>query len=231
MPNVLQKIRWDFHCYKKRLLTIWGLENGFFKSYDDELIMKLRNVFYGGIPASVILLCNSLTNGYCYDCALLLAKAFLENEDEDIFLICASINSLRLKPEYICDNPLYADHCFLERVTKDGRHLIYDTTFGFVYDKSLYWLIESPKVRVVNNKETIRAFIEKCDEFNLENLNNSKYFVNLVLSFIEKSYDKSNEYYSKQGIDLLQREILHYKEVSGYTNSSLESDIKCLDLK
>lgn len=52
-----------------------------------------------------------------------------------------------------------------------------------------------------------------------------------MLSFFEKSYDNSNEYYSKRGIDLLQREILHYKEVCGFTNASLESNIKGFELK
>ena len=46
----------------------------------------------------------------------------------------------------------YADHCFVERITRDGQHLIYDTTFGFVYDKDIYWAMEHPDVRRVDEK-------------------------------------------------------------------------------
>ena len=141
MATRLQELKWNLHCFKDTKLLIWGLKNGLIFPYSDKLIEKLRNVYYGGIPASIILLCDALTNGHCYDRALLLAKAFINDED-DIKLIYASINSIKLNPMYIDENSedsLYADHCFLERITKDGRHLIYDTTTGFVYDKSIYW--------------------------------------------------------------------------------------------
>lgn len=133
------------------------MEKGLINIYDDKLIEKLRNIYYGGLPASIILLSDAMTNGYCYDRAFLLAQAFLDTDD-DIKLIYAMVDSLRLNPQYICDNPLYADHCIVLRTTKE-ESLIYDTSTGFVYDKEIYWLIENPKIRKINDKESIRKFL------------------------------------------------------------------------
>ena len=74
-----------------------------------------------------------------------MSQAFLDSED-DVKLLYAEIDSLRLNPDYIRDDPMYADHCFVERITKDGRHLIYDTSCGFIFDKKIYWLMEKRTV-------------------------------------------------------------------------------------
>lgn len=230
----LQELKWNLHCFKDTKLLIWGLKNGLIFPYSDKLIEKLRNVYYGGIPASIILLCDALTNGHCYDRALLLAKAFINDED-DIKLIYASINSIKLNPMYIDENsedPLYADHCFLERITKDGRHLIYDTTTGFVYDKSIYWKIENPKVRHINDKESIKRFIEEDKEQTSEDLNRDKYAAPLIISNIERTYGRLTEKYSAEGIELLQREVEHYKDLIKYDElvKEIEEDMKRLCL-
>ena len=52
----------------------------------------------------MILLSDAMTNEYCYYRAFLLAQAFLD-ETDDINLIYATVDSLRLNPEYICDDP------------------------------------------------------------------------------------------------------------------------------
>ena len=41
------------------------LRKGLIILYDDELIGKLHNIYYGGVLASVILLSGAMTNGYC----------------------------------------------------------------------------------------------------------------------------------------------------------------------
>ena len=101
MATKLQKMKWDLHQKKHRLLLLWGLINGFIAPYDDELIEKLRKVYYGGIPASVILLSNGMTNGHCYDRALLMSRAFLGDEG-DVKLLYASIDNYKnhKKPGY-----------------------------------------------------------------------------------------------------------------------------------
>jgi len=211
MVTRIQKMKWNLHSYKQKVLLIWGLKNGLITPYDDQLIEKLRKVYYGGIPASVILLSDGMTNGHCYDRALLMSRAFLDDED-DVRLLYADIDSLKLNPKFISDSPLYADHCIVERITKDGKHLIYDTSAGFVYDKKLYWLMEHPKVRKVNNKESIIKFINEDEDFHPEDVERDKYIAPLVLTMIEKTFGRPNEMYSLLGIELLQREIEHYKK-------------------
>lgn len=208
------------------------MKNGLIVPYNDELIKKLRNVYSGGIPASIILLSNAMTNGRCYDSALLMSRAFLE-EDDDIKLVYATIDSLKLNPRFISDNPLYADHCILERITKDGRHLIYDTSSGFVYDKKLYWKMENPKVRKTNSKESIINFLKKEEFYYPEDPQRDKYASTLILPMIEMTYGRQNEMYSKKGIELLQREIEYYKMKIDYAEvvEEVEQDMRRLGLK
>lgn len=232
MATIIQKMKWDLHSYKQKVLLIWGLKNGLITPYDDQLIEKLRTVYYGGIPASVILLSDGMTNGHCYDRALLMSRAFLDDED-DVQLLYADIDSLKLNPKFISDSPLYADHCIVERITKDGKHLIYDTSAGFVYDKKLYWLMEHPKVRKVNNKESIIKFINEDEDFHPEDVERDKYIAPLVLPMIEKTFGRPNEMYSLLGIELLQREIEHYKKTINYDGvvEEIPQDMKRLGIR
>lgn len=232
MVTRIQKMKWDLHSYKQKVLLIWGLKNGLITPYDDQLIEKLRKVYYGGIPASIILLSDGMTNGHCYDRALLMSRAFLDDED-DVRLLYADIDSLKLNPKFISDSPLYADHCIVERITKDGKHLIYDTSAGFVYDKKLYWLMEHPKVRKVNNKESIIKYINEDEEIHPEDVERDKYIAPLVLTMIEKTFGRPNEMYSFLGIELLQREIEHYKQTINYDGvvEEISQDMKRLGIR
>ncbi len=216
MTTKLQKLKWDLYRYKEKQLLKLGLETGYINLYDEDLIAKLRNIYYGGIPASILLLCDGMSNGQCYDRATLMARAFF-NEDDDVRLIYATVDSLRLNPEYIdSDDPLYADHCIVERITPNGQHIIYDTSSGLAYDKDLYWLMEHPKVRQIKDKKSIMEFVKKDEEKHPENIERDKYFAPLILPLIEMSYERPAEIYSIAGIDLLQREIEHFKKVINY---------------
>ncbi len=232
MIKKIQELKWKLHCYRQKRLFFYGLKKGYIAPYNDELIEKLRHVYYGGIPASVILLSNGMTNGHCYDRALLMSRAFL-NDDDDVQLLYASIDSLRLNPLYISDDPLYADHCFVERITKDGRHLIYDTSTGFIYDKNLYWLMENPEVRKINSKESIKRFIEEDEDRWPEDVERDKYAAPLILPMIEMSFGRPTEFYSFSGIELLQREIDHYKQIINYDGvvEEIDQDMRRLGLK
>lgn len=228
----LQKMKWDLHEKKYKMLLIWGLKNGFIAPYDDELIEKLRKVYYGGIPASIILLSNGMTNGHCYDRALLMSRAFLDDEG-DVRLLYASIDSLRFKASCAGKDPSYADHCIVERTTADGRKLIYDTSCGFVYDKELYWLMERPKVRHSNGKEQIREFIEVEEDWYPEDIDRDKYASALILPMIEMTFGRPTEMYTLDGIELLQREIEHYKKVIDYDGvcQEIDEDMKRMGIR
>lgn len=232
MATKIQKLKWELHQKKYEMLLIYGLQHGLIFPYDDELIEKLRNVYYGGIPASIILLSNGMSNSYCYDRALLMSRAFLDDED-NVKLLYGDIDSLKLNPKFISDSPMYADHCFVERITKDGRHLIYDTSYGFVFDKRMYWLMENPKLRHINSKESIRKFIEEDEDRFLEDIERDKYAASLILPIIEKTFGRPTEMYSLSGIELLQREINHFKEQIKYDDLVRESDedMKRLELR
>ncbi|MBR1416392.1 MAG: hypothetical protein IJ572_01050 [Bacilli bacterium] len=233
MNTKLQELKWKLYKYKYKHLLVWGLKNGFIKLYDDNLIDKLRNIYYGGIPASILLLSDGMSNGYCYDRALLMSKAFLDDED-DVQLVYATIDSLKLNPQFAGkDDPLFADHCIVERITKDGEHLIYDTSSGFVYDKRLYWLMEHPKIRKINKKSSIIEFVKSDEYYHPEDIKRDKYATPLILPMIEMTYGRPTEMYSHIGIELLQREVEHFKKVINYDDvyKEIDDDMKRLGLK
>lgn len=234
MITKLQEIKWNLHNYKSRQLLLWGLKNGYIAPYDDKLIEKLRNIYYGGIPASILLLSNGMSNGHCYDRALLLSRAFLDEEDEDVQLVYATIDSLKLNPKFVDkDAPLYADHCIVERITKGGQHFIYDTSSGFVYDKKLYWIIEHPQVRKINNKVSIIEFVKSDEYYHPDDIERDKYASPLILPMIEMTYGRPTEMYSQLGIELLQREIEHFKKAINYDAicKEINDDMKRLGFK
>lgn len=102
--------------------------------------------------------------------------------------------------------------------------MIYDTSYGFVFDKDLYWLIENPKLRHINDKETIRKFVEEEEDEYPENIERDKYILPLILPFIEATFSSSTEMYSAEGMELLQREIGHFKELVKYDSIVREID-------
>lgn len=232
MTTKLQELKWELYQKKQKLLLLWGLKNGYVIPYDDKLIGKLRNVYYGGVPASILLLSDGMSNGYCYDRALLMSSAFLDEED-DVSLVYATVDNLKLNPKFIGGYQSYADHCFVERVTKDGQHLIYDTTGGFVYDKRLYWMMEHPRVRKINNKQSIIDFIKAEEYYHPEDVERDKYMLPLILPNIERSYGRPTEMYTLSGIELLQREIEHFKNVINYDGvcQEISEDMKRLGLR
>ncbi len=232
MDKTLQKMKWYVHNYKYKRLLIWGIKHQKISLYSEEIIEKLRTIYNGGIPASIILLSEGLSNGYCYDRALLMAKAFLDEED-DVNLIYASVDSIKLNPRFIRDDPMYADHCVVEIITKDDKHFIIDTSAGLIFDKNIYWLMENPKIRKINNKEAITKYVKFEEEYEPEDIERDKYASPLILPMIESTYGRPNEIYSMLGIELLQKEIEKYKELIDYNGvcKEIDDDMRRLGLR
>ena len=232
MDKTLQKMKWYVHNYKYKRLLIWGIKHQKISLYSEEIIEKLRTIYNGGIPASIILLSEGLSNGYCYDRALLMAKAFLDEED-DVNLIYASVDSIKLNPRFIRDDPMYADHCVVEIITKDDKHFIIDTSAGLIFDKNIYWLMENPKIRKINNKEVIAKYVKFEEEYEPEDIERDKYASPLILPMIESTYGRPNEIYSMLGIELLQKEIEKYKELIDYNGvcKEIDDDMRRLGLR
>ena len=232
MANFFINLRWKLYEFYSKWLLLWGLDKGYIQPYNEELIKRLRGIYYGGIPASVLLLCLGITNGNCYDRALLLSRVFLE-DDGDVRLVYAAVADLKFNPIYANNKDSDADHCFVERITKDGRHFIYDTSCGFIFDKKIYWLMENPKLRHINSKEKIRSFIEDDEDRWPEDVERDKYASPLILPMIETTFGRPTEMYSFKGIELLQREIEHFKEQIKYDDvvREINEDMKRLGIR
>ena len=233
MASKLQELKWQAYNYKSRKLLLWGLKKSYITPYNDELIKKLRTIYDGGIPASILLLSDGMSNGFCYDRALLMARAFLD-EDVDVKLLYASVDCLRLNPKLITSlNPNYADHCVVCITSKLGKQFIIDTSSGFIYDKNLYFLMEHPKIRKINDKDAIIKFVESQKHYYPEDIENDKYIAPSILPIIEMTYGQKNELYSMEGLELLQREIEHFKEVINYDKvcHEIDEDMEKLRLK
>lgn len=233
MATVLEKKKWEIYSFKSKQMLLWGLKNKKVFPYGEALIEKLRNISYGGVPASIILLSNGMCNGYCYDRAHLMSKAFIDDEDVDIKLVYATIDSLKLNPLYNNDeDPLYADHCFVEISDKDGEYVI-DTSAGFIFEKKFYYMMEHPKVRHVNNKEKIIEFCKFEHRDSPEDIERDKYALPAILPFIEMTYGRPNEMYSMLGIEMLQNEINIFKKKINYDDlvKEVSEDMKLKGFK
>ena len=55
MITNIQNLRWKYYQLKRKKLILYGLKKGLITPYNDSLIEKLRTIYYGGIPASIIL--------------------------------------------------------------------------------------------------------------------------------------------------------------------------------
>ena len=56
MSTKYQELKWKLFQKKSRALLIYGLKKGYIAPYDEELIEKLRTIYHGGIPASILLI-------------------------------------------------------------------------------------------------------------------------------------------------------------------------------
>lgn len=206
-------LKWELYKKKKELLFLWGLKNGFIFAYNEKLVQNLRNVYYGGIPGSVLLLCRALCDGYCYDRSVLVTLGFGE---DNFNVINAHMDGIRLNPKYIDQNAKYPSdtydsHSIAERILSDGSSWIYDTSLGFVFDKRLYWLIERPRIIKINDKQATMNFCEWQDIKNAD-IERDKYVLPLVLPMIEGYLSRHKELYE----DCLKREIELLKERVNY---------------
>ena len=93
--------------------------------------------------------------------------------------------------------------------------------------------MENPQVRKINKKSTIIEMTEIEDSSFPEDLERDKYSSTLILPIIEINYDEPTEMYSKLGIELLQREVEHYKKLINYDDivKEVEDDMERLGFK
>lgn len=222
MAISLEKMRWQLYLKKQRMLLNYGIKMGLVRKYDDDLLERLRHVYYGGLPATILLLHRGLSNGYCYDRGTLVTLGFGE---DDFCVVDADVDSLRLNPVYIeqCRNgelgEEYGDHCFAERTDKDGIVWVYDTSMGLAIEKSLYYKMERPKVRVVRDRKSTLSFLYE-DFLRDSDIRRDKYVLPLTLPFIESNMVPTQPLYLEQ----LKREIEMLKQEVDYEGICREID-------
>lgn len=218
MATKIEEKKWMLYLKRREALMRYGFKKGLIKPYSEEFIESLRTVYYGGIPASILLLSKKTCNGKCYDRALL---ATFGCGDDDFQLVDADIDGITLNPKFVDEykstlqennaNEHYGNHCFLERTTKDGTVWVYDTTWGLVFEKNLYYEIEHPKVTKINDRKATEAYIE-YQEIKNADIEKDKYVLPALLPLIEAVAETETGPYKK----LLQIEIELFKQNIGY---------------
>ena len=146
--------------------------------YEEELIEKLRDLNYRGIPLSIVLLSSELCRGECYTMSMNLSRAM-----DSFTLVHGDVNFLPLNDEY-------PNHSWVER-----NGFVYDTTDGLRWDKKLYYKLFRPVVREVYDENTVCTYDDyqyvlnraKKDEDmtvlalmiqHIEDIESSSYYVN-----------------------------------------------------
>ena len=214
MASVIDKIKWNLYKKKHHAVIKYGLMTGKVRPYDQETIERLRKVYYGGIAASVVVLCNDMCQGHCYDRGLLITLGF---GDDDFQLVDADIDGITLNPDYVDeyrhgeDDEHYGNHCFAERKMSDGKTWVYDTTRGLMFEKNLYYFLERPKITKINSKQATLDFIDYQDIANAD-ISKDKYASHLILPNIELIAKNTKHFYK----DALLKEIEQYKQDIDY---------------
>ena len=206
-----------------------GVKHKMVGLYSDRFIENLRDVYYGGIPASIILLDPVRCRGKCYDRAVLAATGL---RDIDYRVVHADIDSIKYNKRTMAEvaywksqgepiNARYANHCYLE-FEDGGLTWVLDTTDGLIYEKHLYQLINRPKVNCVRTKEETLAFPGYIDIVEAD-INRDKYIVPTLLPIIEAEIEKESLYQEQA-----RREIALFKEKIRYDDlvREIEEDKK-----
>ena len=110
-------------------------------SYEKELIDRLRDFSYEGIPLSVVVLCFSICNRNCYPTSIYLTLGM-----DRFRLIHGDVN---IYPK----NLEYPNHSWVE---KDG--FVYDPTDGYKWEKELYYRVFEPIVVKEYDEETVQNY-------------------------------------------------------------------------
>lgn len=235
MATKIEEWKWNLYLKRREVLMRDGIKKGLIKVYSEEFIETLRTVYYGGIPASILLLSRRHCSGRCYDSALLAAFGCC---DDDFRLVDADIDGITLNPENVDEykkanrdgnaNKHYGNHCFLERTMSDGTVWVYDTTWGLVFEKSLYYRIEHPRITKINDKSATEAYIEYQDIKNAD-IEKDKYILPALLPLIEAVTSKENGLYK----EALQREIELFKQTIGYQSvcEEVARDMEALGIR
>ncbi len=220
MASKLQIEEWNQYANRERELFRYGIDQGLIYPYelDDDFMERLRHVYWGGMALSVIVLCNRMTNGFCYDRSFLSAYGFGEDDFQRVY---ATIDGIRLRPDYINKYQeyseeekkqfLYGEHCYMKRTREDGSIWVYEPSYGLVYRQDIYDEIEHPMVQKTKSKEEILSSYEYLDILS-EDIEVSKYASFGLVPTYEACLAVGQPFH----MDALRRELDFYKKEIDY---------------
>jgi hypothetical protein len=222
--------KWLSWRKKEYDLMMNGLEKKTIRLYNEEEIVKAREIYFEGLPASIILLSTYLCNGRCYDISFLVARLFLDDEDTiDLKLLYADVDSLRLNPNYVNENNL--EHCVLYRKTKDGKRLIYDTSVGYIFNSEEWAKLESPTNISCHDKDVIIKALDKYMKDYPEKVSYIPEAALLLIPEVEEHYNDLDEQYAWKVFEYLPREVELFKNKINYNKLKEEYKDKLKELK
>lgn len=172
------KVFWNFQCLLKTSLEILGILTRQVKPYEDCLIERLRTIYFGGVPGSVLLLVPSLCIGKCYDRGMMLSMGL-----DKFNLVWGSIRSIRFE--------IMRDEGNLKGIIVRSDHLwveysgwVYDTTRGYKIRKWLYYILETPLIRSRKNQD----WCQEQDLYKMGlkgNIEQDKYALPIIIPLLE----------------------------------------------
>ncbi len=207
----------DKYWKKHDKLMKFGFKTGLIRGYGEDFLARLREVYYGGIPASILLLNPKSCGGKCYDRAVLACFAF---EDVDYQVVHANVDSIRYNRKTVAEvnywleqgkeiSSRYPNHCFVEFKLGNVTWVL-DTTDGLVYEKHLYYLINNPEITCIRSKAETLEFPDYRDIANAD-FEKDKWIVPTLLPVIEQQIEDSSMYK-----ELARREIQIFKDRINY---------------
>lgn len=214
---------------QKRELRLFHMQyDGRCWRYGSKLIEALREVYWGGMPGSVLLLSRQTSGRYGIDMPLLMVRGLLMMgvHFRSISLVRASTTSTRILRRYW---PEVAEQVgrwnyLVERQMPNGEVLVYDTSLGLAFNSRVYRWLERPRHKTVIRGEKLVHFIldlqpqkGDCDPAQAVNY---REMAEGVLAEIAAGYKELDEWYTSLG--LLQREVQLYRERVGLEEQSAE---------
>ena len=227
LMKVFDEMRARWHVWSRTKLFKWGIKRGYTRIYSElgcsthnangpvALMDKMRGYYYCNIPSSIYLLSRRMTAGYCYECALLMAKMFLDSPKE-VALKFGSTSYYKLRPSRreLAEDPLSADHCWVELANQDGQIWVIDTTFGMAMPRWFYYLLERPKVRLTLGRGAIQQAVEENEKVGISSAEFQEEYILLSLLNLAKIEESlvNGPHFVYERVGLLQDEMESFKQ-------------------
>ena len=186
--------------YKNSILLEYGYKHNLIHPFEDEIIDRLRDKYYGDFPASILVGDKMFTAGKCYERSLLLSYAI-----DDCFLVTADTKNLEL-----AHGKKMAMHAWVE---KDD--FVYDTTAGMKVNKRLYYLLNCPSNIMRTSKEML---IKNNDYKDITDYPRNRFAIETIVSTIEAMAQVSGSSFLKSELEIYKSKVDYYTVIKENKN-------------